>query len=109
MAVADLDASRMGEVHEDVHDGGVELGSLRLPQSNEGGLRRHGPAVRAVAGHGMKGVDDQDDPSLQRDLLVPQAVGVPAAVPVLVARPAPSEVWLPRFQARPGLLSLLAW
>src|SRR5439155_11344340 len=43
--------------------------------------------VRAVGGHRVEGVADEDDPRLDRDLLAGLAVGIALPVPALVAAP----------------------
>src|SRR5439155_10257148 len=69
-----------------VDDRGVEMRACAAPQLFERLLAGSRGPVGAVGRHGGVRVAGADDPRDQRDLLVRQAVGIPAAVPALVAR-----------------------
>ena len=76
---------RRVEREEDLDDARVELRAGGLAQAAARLLDREPLAVRPVGRHRVVGVADEDDAGLERDLLAGEAVGVAAAVPVLVA------------------------
>ena len=64
--------------------GRVELSSGTALELGERLLLLEPPAVDAVGGHRVVGVDDEDDPRAERDLLGREPIRVPGAVPALV-------------------------
>src|SRR3954451_3440775 len=67
--------------------GGVELEASLRPQLADRVIAVAGGAVGTVGGHGAERVSHAHDARGDRDLLARQPVGIPAAVPALVAGP----------------------
>src|SRR5207342_2171274 len=72
--------------HADLDDARVELGSGRFLEPPQRLLRIERLPVGAIGRHRVERVAGEDDPRLERDLLAGLAVGIPVAVPALVAR-----------------------
>src|ERR1700719_3102834 len=69
---------------ERVHNSGVELRIGQLGDAVHGEFQVHGGLIGAVGGHGVERIGDGDDASHQGNLIAFQAVGIAAAVDVLV-------------------------
>ena len=66
------------------HDSRVELGSRVAAQLADRRVSLHRAPVRAVAGHRVVGVADEDDPGGERDPIARESVRVAGPVPPLV-------------------------
>src|SRR6188508_707205 len=76
---------RGGEAQERCNDLGVELGPRAILELLASILEAHGAAVRAVGGHRMEGVADEDHAGLDRNVALADRIGIALAVPALVA------------------------
>src|SRR5436309_8411748 len=62
----------------------VELATGILPHLVHDSLKRQRLSVWPIGGHGVERIGEHDDPCADRDILTGNAIGVPAAVEVLV-------------------------
>jgi hypothetical protein len=78
----------VGDRQECIHDPRIELRAGTAFQLLDRHAWFHRFAVRTVAGHGVEGVDDREDPCCERDLLLAEAPRVALPVPALVVETA---------------------